>query len=220
MNIERDLFKRSSVIFDKLEKYGFKKDKDGYTYEKVFFDNGFKAIVTIDKSGVVNGKVIDLQFGEEYLGLRTEMSGSFASKVRNEYINILNDIKDNCFDKKYFIFNQSNRIVKLIKEKYNDDPEFLWDKLEGAGVFRNKSSKKWYGIIMNIDLSKIDDGSGEVEVMNVKLNRNEIQGLLYEKGFYPAYHMNKKDWISIILNDTVKDEIIMMLIEESYNLVR
>ena len=32
--------------------------------------------------------------------------------------------------------------------------------------------------------------------------------------------MSKKDWISIILNETIKDEKIEELIDESYNLVK
>jgi predicted DNA-binding protein (MmcQ/YjbR family) len=31
--------------------------------------------------------------------------------------------------------------------------------------------------------------------------------------------MNKSDWISIILNDTLKDEEITLLIDESYKLI-
>lgn len=73
---------------------------------------------------------------------------------------------------------------------------------------------------MYIDVSKIDNGVGKVEVINIKLGREKIQKLLNNKGFYPAYHMNKKDWITIILNDTLKDNDIIALIDESYGLVK
>ena len=73
---------------------------------------------------------------------------------------------------------------------------------------------------MYIDVSKIDNGVGKVEVINIKLGREKIQKLLNNKGFYPAYHMNKKDWITIILNDTLKDNDIIALIDEPYGLVK
>lgn len=73
---------------------------------------------------------------------------------------------------------------------------------------------------MYIDVSKIDNGVGKVEVINIKLGREKIQKLLNNKGFYPAYHMNKKDWITIILNDILKDNDIIALIDESYGLVK
>ena len=219
MNIEDEVFKRSSIIFNRLEKYGFIKNNNNYVLEKQFLNDEFKAIITIDSNGKVDGKVIDLEVNEEYLGLRTEMMGEFASKVREAYKSILIDIKNKCCVDNYFIKDQSNRINNYIKSKYNDSPEFLWKKFPGYAVYRNKRNNKWYGIIMNLDLSKLDNGNGEVEIMNVKLNENRVQDLLKKNGFYKAYHMNKADWISVILNDTIKDEIIMELLDESYNLI-
>ena len=219
MNNYLDIFKRSKCDFSRLSSYGFIKEGDIFKYTHFLIDNLIMDII-IDMDGKVSFKVTDLIFNEEYVNYKIENQvGEYVSRVREEINNILSDIKINCFTNKFFIYDQSNRITKLIKDKYSDDPEFLWEKSEGCGVFRNQKSKKWYGIIMNIDLSKIDDGSGEVEVMNVKLDRNEILSLVNKDGLYPAYHMNKKDWISILLNDTLSDEEIMNLVSESYNLV-
>ena len=219
LNIENEVFKRTNVNFKELEKYGFKKNKDNYVFEKQFLNNDFKAIITIDNKGIISGKVIDLQVDEEYTNIRTEMTGEFVNKVRESYRFVLEDIRKKCCETNYFISNQSNRINKYIKEKYNNEPEFLWDKFPGYGVYRNENNNKWYAIIMNLDLSKLDNGTGEVEIINVKLDKNKIQKLLKQSGFYEAYHMNKTDCISIILNDTLMDEEIISLIEESYNLI-
>ena len=84
-----------------------------------------------------------------------------------------------------------------------------------------KDTNKWFGIIMNIDYSKLDKNKhGEVEVLNVKLNRDEIIDLLNKNGYYKAYHMSKVDWISIVLNDTLSLDEITSLIDKSYNLVK
>lgn len=219
MSIESEIFKRSRIDIKKIENYGFKKNNELYVYEKKFLGNEFKAIITIDKENKVNGKVIDLQDNNEYFNIRTEMSGEFVNKVRNEYENILIDIKNRCFEKDYFISKQANRITKYIRDKYNNEPEFLWSKFKGYGVFRNSFNQKWYGLIMNIDLSKLENKNGEVEIINLKLDENKISKMLNKKGFYNAYHMNKKDWISIILNDTLKDDEIIELLEESYDLI-
>lgn len=219
MNIENEIFKRTNVNIKQLEKYGFKKENNTYTFEKTFLNNEFKAIVNINDEGLVSGKVIDLQVDEEYTNIRTEMTGEFVNNVRESYKKILLDIKKHCFETNYFISKQANRINKYIKEKYNSEPEFLWKKFPGYAIYRNEDNNKWYGIIMNLDLSKLDNGSGEIEIINVKLAESKIQELLKEKGFYEAYHMSKTDWISIILNDTLKDEEILSLLDESYNLV-
>lgn len=216
LNIENEIFKRSNVNFKLLEKYGFTKENKIFTFEKTFLNNDFKAIICIDEKGSVNGKVIDLQVGEEYTNIRTEMSGEFVNHVREAYKDILIDIKNCCYESNPFISGQANRMNKYIKEKYHNEPEFLWKKFPGYGVYRNKNNNKWYGIIMNLDLSKLDRGSGEVEIINIKLEESKIQKLLKKKGFYEAYHMKKTDWISVLLNDTLKDEEIKSLLDESY----
>ena len=219
LNIENEVFKRSNVNFKLLEKYGFKKENNIFYYEKTFINNEFKAIIEVDNNGLVMGKIIDLQTEEEYTNIRTEMNGKYVNTVREAYIDILIDIKKHCFETNYFIYKQANRINKYIKEKYNNQPEFLWDKFSGYAVYRNENNNKWYAIIMNLDLSKLDNSTGEVEIINVKLDENKIQKLLNQKGFYKAYHMSKTDWISIILNDTLKDDEIISLLDESYRLI-
>jgi len=217
LNIENEIFKRSVVNYTKIKKYGFKKENDKYMFEKLFFNNDFKAIITIDNYGIVKGSVIDLEFNEEYLGLRSEITGEFAQEVKESYKDILIDIKNKCFESKYFIYDQTSRLNKYIKNKYNDDLETLWEKSPGYGIYRNKNNNKWYAIIMNVDMSKLDSTlSGEVEIVNIKLDMTKINDLLNEKGFYKAYHMNKDGWISIILNDTIKDEELFSLLDESY----
>ena len=219
MTIEEELFRKTKIDFDKIFEYGFKKDKSLYKYSKNIMNNTFRVNIEINNDGIVKGKVYDLLFGDEYTNFRIEdNTGAFVGQVRDEYKNLLKDIRSNCCTRKSFIYDQSNRIAKAIKEKYGDEPEFEWEKFPGYATFRNKDSKKWYGIIMNIDKSKLEESStGEIEIIDIKLEPEEIEDLLKQKGFYPAYHMNKKSWITIMLNDTISDEEIMSLIEKSYS---
>ena len=71
---------------------------------------------------------------------------------------------------------------------------------------------------MDINVQKVDKKLiGNVEVVNIKLDPDKIKDLHKEKGFYPAYHMNKKNWISILLNDTVPDAVLLKLLDESHS---
>ncbi len=195
MTIEEELFRKTKIDLNKISKYGFKKEKSLYKYSKNIMNDTFRVDIEIDSAGNVKGKIYDLSFGDEYTNFRVEGStGSFVGQIRNEFENVLKDIRSNCFMREAFIYEQSNRITKAIKEKYGDDPEFEWEKFPGYATFRNRDSKKWYGIIMNIDKSKLDKNSnGEIEIINIKLDQNEIECLLKQDGFYPAYHMNKKN---------------------------
>ena len=58
-----------------------------------------------------------------------------------------------------------------------------------------------------------------VEVVNLKADPEEIPGLTEIPGVYQAWHMNKKHWISVILDDTLPDEAVMQLIRDSHRLV-
>ena len=218
MDIINELFEKSKPDFSKLEKYGFKKNNNKYTFKKNFYNDEFKLILTISNNEITS-KVIDNNLNEEYIALNIKNNqSSYANEVKNGYKLILNDIKDNCFITSNFTYEQTNRIVKYIYNKYNDKPEFLWEGYD-YGVFRNKNNKKWYTIIMNTKSIKSNDYPHNKEILNLKLDRDKIKELLKIKGFYKAYHMSKIDWITIVLDKTLKDEEIIKLIDESYNLV-
>ena len=218
MNIEDDIFKRYKIDINKLVSFGFIKDNDIYTYTKVFMDNSFKAVITINNNKVL-GKVIDIDSNTIYNNFRLNNNLSYANKVKEEYINILTFIRDKCFEKKYFIFDQTNRINDYIMNNYNCKPEFLWKKYSGYGVYRNKNNNKWFALIANIDKSSISNFTKEVEIINVKCSSNDINKLVDNKSYFKAYHMNKNNWITILLDDSLNDKDIIKMIDSSYEMV-
>ena len=217
MQIEEELFERTRVDFSKLKEYGFEKKKHCYYYSKILLDN-FKADIVIDQEGLVTGKIYDLIAEEEYINFRIESQvGKFVSSIREAYRKLLEDIKLNCFENEYFTSEQANRIARLMITCYHDEPVFPWESEKGHGVFKNSDNDKWYALIMHVDRDKIDKKkSGKIEAMNIKLLPEKITELLKRKGFYPAYHMNKKNWITIILDETLEDEEIMGYIRKSH----
>ncbi len=219
MSIEEELFKKTKPDFNKIIAYGFKQDNEEYKYSYHIMNNTFKVDITINKEGRVKGKIYDIAFNDEYTNFRLkDITGSFGIKVKNEFIKLLTDIKKHCFIEEPFKSTQTNKIVKYIQEKYQDKPEFEWEKFPGFATFKNKDTKKWYALIMNISKNKIEgDTLEEIEILNLKLNPLEIEKLLKQKGFYPAYHMNKKHWLTTILDSSIPDETIFPLIDESYS---
>ena len=217
MNIEEEIFKTYTLNEDKLIKYGFIKKNNIYEYSKKFMDDLFKADIMIEEDGKIKGKVYDLDAECEYTNFRLkDITGGFALTIKDEYQNILKDIRDKCFTKNYFTYNQTNRITKLIMDKYKVTPEFLWEKWPTDGVFRNPKSDKWFGLIMNIDRSKIIPKSrGNIEILDIKLDDTSY---LQKPNIYPGYHMNKKSWVTVILDDTLTDDEIMKLVDISYSL--
>lgn len=108
-------------------------------------------------------------------------------------------------------------VFKHIGEKYDTLPDYPFD--DDTAVLRNRYGK-WYGIIMNVSKRCLGFNNEErIDVLNVKCNPEVIRSLVTEPGFLPAYHMNKKHWLSILLDGSVDIEEIYALIGVSYELV-
>lgn len=219
MSIEDEVFDRKKLNIDKLLKFGFKRDGENYKYSQTFLHNSFRADICIDPSGRVSGKVFDLEINDEYASFRIkDIDGQFVNSVRAEYKAILEDIAEECFDHEMFSFAQTNRIVEMLEEKYVVYPEFLWEKYPNYAVFRYPNDKKWFATILDVDRSKLtQNDTGKVEIMCLKLDRYVPESLT-RKGVYPAYHFNKKNWVTIFLDDTISDEEIMSLVDLSLGL--
>ena len=218
MTIEQNIFKHTKIDLAKLAAQGFIQSDKGWVCEKTFMNGDFKALITIDKQNNLSGEVYEVATKDIFLPLRVETMGGFANDVREAYIKILEDIRDRCCQVELFTYAQANRLTSYIFEKYGDNPCFPWNTFSGYGVFKNSENGKWYALIMNMDYSKLDKNkSGEIEVVNIKLSEEKIPVLRKQKGFYPAYHMNKKSWITIVLNDTIEDKVLFNLLDESHN---
>ena len=170
--MEEEIFKKRKLNIEKLVNFGFILEDNQHKYSKKIIGNSFRVDIIISKEGKVKGEIYDLETNDQYTNFRLEnIEGVFVNRVKQENKTILIDIANNCFDEKYFLFEQSNRLTKLINEKYNIRPEFLWKKFPNYGVFRNSNSNKWFAIIMNVDRSKIVAlEKKEVEILNIKLD--------------------------------------------------
>lgn len=116
--------------------------------------------------------------------------------------------------------SQAQDVIKHIEESYPSFAEYLFETSETA-VFRKGEKKKWFAVVMHISRKNLGLKSDEkVDVLNVKLNPSEIALLVDYKGYFPAYHMNKKHWCTIVLDGTVDIDEICYRIEQSYSLVK
>ena len=68
------------------------------------------------------------------------------------------------------------------------------------------------------DPADLYDAKAGVEIMNLKLAPENVERLQKVPGCYPAYHMNKKHWITVLLDGTLPDDDVLALITESHTL--
>lgn len=217
MTLEETLFQGRKINRDKARGYGFREEGDFLVLERKLSFKNLLARVVVDDEGKVKGKVIDTDLDEEYVAFRMENAiGEYASTVREDYKRLLSDIAEKAFDKETFLYPQTNRLAKRVEEKFRVRPEFLWEKYPHYAVFRNPNNGKWFALVMDLDKKKVlHEEEGPSEVLDLKLD-DLVSSYLEKKSVYPAYHLNRKNWISLILDDRLTDEEIFSMIEISY----
>lgn len=108
---------------------------------------------------------------------------------------------------------------EYIESTYGVSAEFPWIKYPEYMVFRHIGNRKWFALVMEVLKEKLGlKNSGMLDIVNVKCDSVLIGSLRSENGFFPAYHMNKENWITIALDNSVSDEKIMLLLDMSYEL--
>ena len=195
--------------------YGFSKVEDYYILQSDIDVENFNVIVKIGKDSFeVN--VIELPFNEEYILFNVlDSNGKFVSKIRKKVNELIEDIVNSCFTS----LDYRKLLLDYVKEKYGTIPEEPWEDNNHATI-KTSNSKKWYGIFMYLPYKTLGlDKSGKIDVLNVKLNPELIESLIDKKHFFPAYHMNKKYWITILLDSDTDVNLVKSLIDESFKLV-
>ena len=107
-----------------------------------------------------------------------------------------------------------------ILEQYQAEADHPWLRHPKHTVFRHGGNKKWFALIMNVtrDVLNKDGNTSPIDILNVKISPAQGEELRKIPGIYPAYHMNHKTWISVVLDETLPDEKIGELINTSYQL--
>ena len=169
----------------------------------------------------MTSKLIDLANEDEYILVDIQDStGEFVGKVRAEYENKLQNIIIKCTKPNVFKSKQAKKIIEYIKEKYNNELEYLWKKFPSNAVWRNKQNNKWYGILLTLSKTKLEkiDSDEIIEIIDLRYQKDKIKDLIDNDKIYPGYHMNKNSWITIKLDNSVDTKKIFKLIDNSYML--
>ena len=205
--------KNKSVNFDKLKNFGF---VDG-RYEKNICANQFKLSITVAQDLKIFSKVEDNFSGEEYiLHLVENAVGEYVGSVRLEYEKVLNDFIESCCVSNIFYGELTQKLIEYVRKNYGGELEFLWENSPKTAIWRRQDSKKWYGVLMNIAERKLKiDSDKFVDIVNLRGNALKLAD---GEKYFPAWHMNKKSWITIRLDNSVTFNEICNRLDESYKL--
>ncbi|MDR0198786.1 MAG: MmcQ/YjbR family DNA-binding protein [Methanomassiliicoccaceae archaeon] len=113
----------------------------------------------------------------------------------------------------------AKQVILYVRERYRDELQFLWAKFSKNAVFRRKDNQKWYAAMLVLEKSKLGAASKDiVDIINLRVPQEDIDDLLDGIRYFPGFHMNKDNWITICLDGSVPAEEIFDRIDESYYL--
>ena len=107
----------------------------------------------------------------------------------------------------------ARRIIEFARKNWGDELEFLWKQFPDYAVLRRKDTQKWYAVLMRLPRRKLGLDSDEtVEIIDLR-RTSETD----DPRFLPGYHMNKKSWMTIVLDGTVSFDEITGILSSSYD---
>ena len=210
-----EIFKAYQFNSKKAKEYGFEENQGVWNHSSTILHGDFlMRVIVVD--GDLSFQVYDQETGDLYPQVHMEsMRGTFVGSVREACLEVLYDIRKACFEVEEFLYPQTKRIMALVQAKYGNQLEYLWEKSPDTAVLRHEDNQKWYAILMRIPWDRLDKGrEGLVEAVNLK--HDQVADLLSKNGIYPAFHMNKRYWISLPLDDTLTDEKVLELFDRSW----
>ncbi len=132
---------------------------------------------------------------------------------------------------------QAREVIQYVQEEYGCELEFLWQ--DENAVWRNPTNRKWFGVILKVKGKRLGLKTDEdVAVLDLRFEKGMAREFVAARGdsggmgrdsdgdgtekgagILLGYHMNKDNWITVVLDYGVATEGILGLIDQSYRIV-
>lgn len=101
---------------------------------------------------------------------------------------------------------------------YNLAPGSLWAKSPRNLVLRRPDNRKWFAVLLEVPRAALGlAGEGRADLLNLKCGDPLLRDLLLARpGYRPAYHMNRANWIGLLLDGRLPLEEVLALLQKSY----
>ena len=216
MDIINSVFKYKKAAADKLKKFGFSEENGKLVYRTTICDTLRLTVAVVN--GEIKTEVWDMESEEPYtLFLVDGAAGEFVGRVREEYTRVLEEISENCFETQIFKCENTYKIIEYALNNFGDREEYLWEKFPDNAVLRRGDTGKWYAAILTAQYCKLGiDREGTVEIIDMRMNPEELEKLVDNKTYFRGWHMNKKRWVTMLLDGSAPYEEIIKRLNYSY----
>lgn len=201
---------------DKLLDFGFSEAEGGLVHRKEIAGGQFYAEIKLSDK-ILSADVFETATGEKYVLFNVASAqGAFVGQIRSEVQDLIDEIRSKCF------------ISQDLKEKYIDFLHSYFNALgdtpwveqgDGSSTVYRCPNNKWFALIMQIKFKNLGFESDE-PVWAVNLKAENVDSITDKKTIFPAYHMNKKYWITVLLTALTDFEKLCELTKKSFALVQ
>ena len=110
-----------------------------------------------------------------------------------------------------------DELIRYVAERFSTDAEYPWD--DENFIFRHRGNRKWFAVAMQVSCQRLGiDREGMMDIVDVKCGPLLMDVYRKQPGILPGYHMNKDNWITILLDGSAEDSLVKELLEISYDL--
>ncbi|MCM1403971.1 MAG: MmcQ/YjbR family DNA-binding protein [Prevotella sp.] len=197
-------------IAEKLREYGFTAQDGGWLLQRNLPIKNLVATIHITASHF-DVRVIDRTFNDDFLPFQAKEGGSAVKAAVND---LLDDILAKCCR------NAQRDIIAYCEQTYHTPHANPWAEFPTYCTFKTVKKQKWYAVVMDIPCQKLGlTGKEKVFIINLKLPTAQIQTIIDHQHYFPAYHMNKQNWLSVLLDKDTDMAQLKTLLDASYHLV-
>lgn len=204
----------SLPLKERLLSFGFI-ESDNLLLLKRALNEDFYVLISISSSEF-SAFVFETSTDEKYdLFDVPSAKGAFVGKIREQVSLLVRKIHNSCFQSS----DLKSPYVEWIKNHLGIEGDYPWEDDSSSAVYRCKNGK-WFALVMRIKFKNLGFSSDEpVWVVNLKTDAEKIPELVDKKSIFPAWHMNKKYWITVILTPLTDFEKLKVLTLRSKELV-
>lgn len=183
--------------------------------KKEIADGQFYVLIQLSDASLT-ADVYETSTDEKYVLFNVASAqGAFVGQIRSEVLEIIEQIRKECFINE----DTKQRYVEFLHSYFKSFGDTPWVAQgdDSSTVYRCPNNK-WFALVMKIKFKNLGFESEE-PVWAVNLKAENIESITDKKSIFPAYHMNKKYWITVLLTAVTDFEQLCELTKKSYALV-
>jgi len=206
--------KKYKLSEDRLIDFGFQFEENILVFKKNILNDAFRMEIRLVSTDF-EIEIYDLDFNEVYSLFSVDnANGEIVTAIREEVKDVLEKIL--CLESVIY-----EDVLHYVEDQYNSTIVKPFKTNPDIKALVTPKGK-WYALFLDVEYNKLQKDShiaSKVKIVNLKHIPSKISTVIDNRNIFPAYHMNKNHWISVVLDNNIDIEYVKGLIELSYGLV-